>query len=133
MPEIDPRVLRIRQIGVVVFLVAAGVSVPLGIHITRTSRTPELGLTLLGAVLLLVLISLFALETAMTRIPEPRYTQADADGRDLDPTEFIEAEQHLTELLEPEPHPTELVEPGPALALAETRLSDTELDEGKQT
>lgn len=123
MPEIDPRVLRIRQIGVVVFLVAAGVSVPLGMHITRTSRTPELGLTLLGAVLLLVLISLFSLETAMTRIPEPRYTEADVEGPDLDPTEFHE----------PEPHPTELVEPGPALAMAETRLSDTELNEEEQT
>jgi hypothetical protein len=123
MPEIDPRVLRIRQVGVVVFLVAAGVSVPLGMHINRTSRTPELGLTLLGAVLLLVLISLFALETAMTRIPEPQYTKADAEGLDLDPTEFIEAEQD----------PTELVEPGPALALAETRLSDTELDDQELT
>ncbi len=153
MAEIDPRVRRIRRIGVGVFLAASALSVPVGLHIHRTSAAPELGLTLLGAVLLLVLIGLFALETAVTPIPEPRYTDQDAQGKDLDPTELSEHSAHLTEVAEV-PRPiqdvpmpalaTELIEEGvtsmdregpmlvvphPSLAHAQTRLSDTEIDE----
>jgi hypothetical protein len=148
MAEIDPKVRRIRRIGVAGFLAAVAVSVPLGMHIHETSSSPELGLTLLGAVLLLVLISLFALETAAAPIPEPRYTEEDAAGIDLDQTEMIAPEIRQTEVVEPDPDLAELatemnledhrpsnpdgpmlVVPNPALAHAETRLSDTEIDE----
>ena len=70
MAEIDPRVRRIRRIGVGIFLAAAVVAVPLGMHIQSTWRSPELGLTLLGAVLLLVLaIYMFLLDTSSTTTP----------------------------------------------------------------
>lgn len=153
MSEIDPRVRRIRRMGVGVFLGASALAVPVGLHIHRTSATPELGLTLLGAVLLLVLIALFALETAVTPIPEPRYTAEDAEGKDLDPTECSEESAHLTEVIVPSQPAvdtpltelaTELISqespglnrdgpmltvPHPSLAHAETRLSDTEIDD----
>jgi len=165
MAEVHPKVRRIRTIGVAVFLAMASLSVPLGMHIHRTWPSPELGLTLLGAVLLLVLIALFSLETVVTPIPEPQYTEEDALGADLDetvmhdpdvpivaPTQIVEPPSDTpmaapTEMLEPAPESmsnlaTELdlsqqitanpdapmlVVPNPALAHAETRLSDTEI------
>jgi len=158
MAEIDPRVRRIRRIGVGIFLAVAVVAVPLGMHIQSTWRSPELGLTLLGAVLLLVLISLFAMETAVTPIPERRYTEEDAAGLDLDPTEMADPESHPTKLANPEaqaepeadlaglsteldlegqttanPDGPMLLVPHPSLAHAETRLADTELDEDELT
>ena len=147
MAEIAPRLRRIRRIGLVVFLTVAAVSVPLGIHIQSSWASPELGLTLLGAVLLLVLISLFALETAVNRIPPPRYTEEDAEAADLDPTVMVApppdpeptvpdiadqaTELDLSQQTTANPDGPVLVVPNRALALAETRLSDTELNEGE--
>jgi hypothetical protein len=156
MAEIDDRVRRVRRVGVVLFLAMAALAVPLGLHIKRTWPSPELGLTLLGAVLLLVLICLFAMETAVTRIPEPMTTGEDAEGRDLDPTELMEpvspttisappttldapeppmadlaTELDLSQQMTANPDGPMLVVPNPALAHAETRLSDTEIDEGE--
>jgi len=46
------------------------ISVPLGVHIIETRTSPELWLSLLGAVFMMVLICLYALETALAPIPE---------------------------------------------------------------
>jgi len=148
MAEIDPKVRQIRRIGVGVFLAAAAAAVPIGMHIHSTSSSPELGLTLLGAVLLLVLIALFALETAVTPIPDPQYTEEDARGLDLDPTELEEPDSHPTQMQDPPPNLADLttevmadptgsanpdgpmlVVPNPSLSHAETRLFNTELNE----
>lgn len=73
MGEIDPRTLKVRRIGIGVFLTLTVACIPIGIHLMQTRERPELWLTLLGAVLMLVLISLYALETAIAPIPEPMY------------------------------------------------------------
>jgi hypothetical protein len=95
MAEVHPRIRRIRRIGVGVFLTVALACVPIALHIKNTRADPELWLTLLGAVLLMVLISLFALETAAAPIPEPRIPVDDAD------TALDAEEAAATEALEP--------------------------------
>ncbi len=147
MAEIDSRVRQIRRIGVGVFLSMAALSVPLGIHIHKSWRSPELGLTLLGAVLLLVLISLFALETAVTRIPAPRYTETDdqepddqepddqepekmpPDAEDDGGMDMAEqaTELDLSQQTTENPDGPVLVVPNLSIGNLETRLSNTEL------
>ena len=114
MAEIHPRIRRIRRISVSVFLTLAIASVPIAMHIKETRPQPELWLTLLGAVLMMVLISLFALETAAAPIPEPTY-----------PME----EEEPDEAPEPEPMEPTIGQP-PSKWLGPTDLSeqDTELD-----
>ena len=80
MGDLDPRTLKVRRIGVGVFLTLTVACVPIGIHLMQTRERPELWLTLLGAVLMLVLISLYALETAIAPIPEPMYDPADHEA-----------------------------------------------------
>ena len=70
MGDIDPRIAKVRRYGVGVFLALAVAAVPIAIHIVRTYESPELWLTLLGAVFMLVLICLYALETALAPIPK---------------------------------------------------------------
>jgi hypothetical protein len=72
MGEPDPRLKKVRKTGVGVFVVVAVATIPIAIHIIRTRESPEIWLTLLGAVLMLVLICLYALETALSPIPKPR-------------------------------------------------------------
>ena len=72
MGELDPRIEKVRRIGVGVFVALAVASIPIGIHIVKTYDSPELWLTLLGAVFMLLLICLYALETALTPIPKPK-------------------------------------------------------------
>lgn len=154
MPEIDPNVRRIRRIGVGVFLAVAALSVPLGMHIQNTWIRPELGLTLLGAVLLLVLISLFALETAVIPIPDPIYEDGNSARLEEAHTELLESasEHEGTVLIEPQPDPAQLrdelhldhtgrtnpdgpmlIVPSVGLASATTRLSDTEPDRDERS
>ena len=71
MGELDPRIEKVRRIGVGVFVALAVASIPIGIHIVKTYESPELWLTLLGAVFMLLLICLYALETALLPIPKP--------------------------------------------------------------
>lgn len=70
MAETDPRIRKLRRVGVGVLIGLAVVSVPLGVHIIETRPSPELWLSLLGAVFMMVLICLYALETALAPIPE---------------------------------------------------------------
>ncbi len=74
MGDIDPRIAKVRRYGVGVFLALAVAAVPIAIHIVRTYESPELWLTLLGAVFMLVLICLYALETALAPIPKSTHT-----------------------------------------------------------
>jgi len=117
MAEIHPRIRRIRRISVSVFVALAIASIPIAMHIKETRSQPELWLTLLGAVLMMVLISLFALETAAAPIPEPAYTPEDEE-------ELVEPEE-----LPPIPVETIIDQP-PSHWLGPTDLSeqDTELD-----
>ena len=69
MAETDPRIRKLRRAGVGVLIGLAVVSVPLGVHIIETRTSPELWLSLLGAVFMMVLICLYALETALAPIP----------------------------------------------------------------
>ena len=70
MAETDPRIRKLRRVGVGVLIGLAVISVPLGVHIIETRASPELWLSLLGAVFMMVLICLYALETALAPIPE---------------------------------------------------------------
>ena len=72
MGEPDPQVKKRRRTGVRVFTVIAVACIPIAVHIIQTRESPAFWLTLLGAVLMLVLICLYALETALSPIPEPR-------------------------------------------------------------
>jgi len=132
MAEIDPRVRRIRRIGVGVFLAMAAGAVPLGLHIKQRWESPELGLTLLGAVLLLVLISLFALETAVTPIPEPLYTAEDAAGLDLDPTELVAPEEGHT-VLDGQEAMQEMSEMETEMEVEAATETETEIDDEAPT
>ena len=68
--RLTPRDRKLRRVGVGVLIGLAVVSVPLGVHIIETRASPELWLSLLGAVFMMVLICLYALETALAPIPE---------------------------------------------------------------
>ena len=70
MADTDPRIRKLRRAGVGVLIGLAVVSVPLGVHIIETRASPELWLSLLGAVFMMVLICLYALETALAPIPK---------------------------------------------------------------
>ena len=70
MADLDPRIQKVRRIGISVFIVLAVAAIPIAIHIIETRESPDLWLTLLGAVFMMVLISLYALETALAPIPE---------------------------------------------------------------
>ena len=70
MAETDPRIRKLRRVGVGVLIGLAVISVPMGVHIIETRADPELWLSLLGAVFMMVLICLYALETALAPIPE---------------------------------------------------------------
>ena len=70
MADTDPRIRKLRRVGVGVLIGLAVISVPLGVHIIETRESPELWLSLLGAVFMMVLICLYALETALAPIPE---------------------------------------------------------------
>lgn len=112
MGEIDPRTLKVRRIGIGVFLTLTVACVPIGIHLMQTRERPELWLTLLGAVLMLVLISLYALETAIAPIPEPMYEStnntADPDAQTImdEPDEDSEVNPALATLVEVVEDPT---------------------------
>ena len=71
MAELDPRIEKVRRIGIGVFVALAVAAIPIGVHIVKTYESPELWLTLLGAVFMLPLICLYALETALLPIPKP--------------------------------------------------------------
>ena len=119
----DPRIQKLRKAGVAVLIGLAVVAVPIGVHIIETRDNPELWLSLLGAVFMMVLICLYALETALAPIPERRI-----------PTPVVPS-SHPTvvpeETLIHEPsvalQDTTLDEP-PAKALT-TEMRDTEMDE----
>ena len=88
MSEVDPRIRRVRRIGMGVFIALSMAAIPIGFHLVQTRPSPELWLTLLGAVLMFVLISLFALETALSPIPPPMYATEDegeAEGPNAEP------------------------------------------------
>lgn len=72
MGEPDPQVEKRRRTGVRVFAVVAVACIPVAVHIIQTRESPAFWLTLLGAVLMLVIICLYALETALSPIPKPR-------------------------------------------------------------
>ena len=72
MGELDPRIEKVRRVGIGVFIALSIAAIPIGIHIVRSYDSPELWLTLLGAVFMLVLICLYALETALAPIPKPK-------------------------------------------------------------
>ncbi len=107
MGDLDPRIEKVRRIGIGVFVALAVAAIPIGIHIVKTYDSPELWLTLLGAVFMLLLICLYALETALLPIPKsaaPTPSSIDPDA--------------VTELHEPEDDEerTEYIEPTEALS-----------------
>ena len=109
MGDLDPRVEKVRRIGIGVFIALSIAAIPIGIHIVKTYESPELWLTLLGAVFMLVLICLYALETALSPIPKakshaPFTVDPDADTMLEEPEE---GEEEHTEFHEPSIAPEE--------------------------
>jgi hypothetical protein len=103
MGELDPRIEKVRRFGIGVFLALSVAAIPIAIHIVKTYESPELWLTLLGAVFMLVLICLYALETALTPIPKatqatPLAVDPDADTILEEPNDNVE---ERTEFHEP--------------------------------
>jgi hypothetical protein len=133
MGDLDPRTLKVRRIGVGVFLTLTVACVPIGIHLMQTREKPELWLTLLGAVLMLVLISLYALETAIAPIPEPMYestdNEVDPEAKTVmdEPEDAEDNEPGLATLVEAVEDPThppfDLTKP---LAEQATRINEPE-------
>ena len=120
MAELDPRIQRVRRIGIGVFIALAVLAVPIAIHIIQTRGSPELWLSLLGAVFMMVLICLYALETALSPIPDRKFKtpQVIASHEDT----VIQDETLLDEAPEIDAAPeiyaaTEMIEPalGPEL------------------
>ena len=99
MGDLDPRIEKVRRIGIGVFVALAVAAIPIGIHIVKTYDSPELWLTLLGAVFMLLLICLYALETALLPIPKP----ASPTPSSIDP-------DAVTELQEPHDEDSEMTE-----------------------
>ena len=152
MAELDPRIRRVRQIGIGVVIVLAVVSVPMGVHIIQTRASPGLWLALLGGVFMMTLICLYALETALSPIPKRRFetpvtippeetviqdeTIIHAPPEGLSPTEMIEPEvcfndpegedAEVVSLVEVEEFPTH--PPFTDNPLADLSEQDTELD-----
>ena len=117
MGELDPRLKKVRKTGAGVFVVIAVATIPIAIYIMRTRESPEIWLTLLGAVLMLVLICLYALETAMSPIPKPRMVTPPAVDPDAEtildePADDVEGTEG-TEAIDPQSE-VEL-QPGPSL------------------
>jgi len=113
MADIDPRIEKVRRFGIGVFLALSIAAVPIAIHIVRTYESPELWLTLLGAVFMLVLICLYALETALAPIPKATQTTPMAVDPDADTImeEPDEDEEERTEFHEPALSPEPAIEP----------------------
>jgi hypothetical protein len=72
MAKLDQRIQKVRRIGISVFIVLAVAAIPIAVHIIETRESPDLWLTLLGAVFMMILISLYALETALAPMPDRR-------------------------------------------------------------
>ena len=113
MGDLDPRIEKVRRIGIGVFVTLAVASIPIGIHIVKTYDSPELWLTLLGAVFMLLLICLYALETAVTPIPKPR-----------SPTPFTIDPDAATELNEPDDDEEQTEYHEPTASISETEDAD---------
>jgi hypothetical protein len=124
MSEIHPRIRRIRRFGVLVFLALTVASIPIGIHIKATRAQPELWLTLLGAVLIMVLISLFALETAAAPIPEIRPLP---QVREV-PVEAVTESTEVQSTMAPESRPSDLAEQATELDPIRGRLAPSNPD-----
>ena len=112
MGDLDPRIEKVRRYGVGVFLALSIAAVPIAIHIVRSYESPELWLTLLGAVFMLVLICLYALETALAPIPKatqptPMAVDPDADTVMEEPDDDMD---ERTEFHEPAVQPAPPVE-----------------------
>ena len=103
MGDLDPRVEKVRRIGIGVFVALSIAAIPIGIHIVKTYESPELWLTLLGAVFMLVLICLYALETALAPIPKAQSHAPFTVDPDADTIleESDELEEEHTEFHEP--------------------------------
>jgi hypothetical protein len=104
MGEPDPQLKKMRKTGVGVFVVVAVATIPIAIHIIRTRESPEIWLTLLGAVLMLVLICLYALETALRPIPKPRTVTPPSVDPDADT--ILDEPADAGEANEPQPGPS---------------------------
>ena len=152
MAELDPRIRRVRRIGIGVVIALALVSVPMGVHIIQTRETPGLWLALLGGVFMMTLICLYALETALSPIPKRRFetpvtippeetviqeeTIINAPPEGLSPTEMIEPEvcfsdpagedAEVVSLVEVEEFPTH--PPFSDTIMSDLSEQDTELD-----
>ena len=104
MGDLDPRIEKVRRVGIGVFVALSIAAIPIGIHIVKTYESPELWLTLLGAVFMLLLICLYALETALAPIPKAKpHTPFVVDPEDdtvLEEPDEPEDEEH-TEFHEP--------------------------------
>ena len=104
MGDLDPRIEKVRRVGIGVFIALSIAAIPIGIHIVRTYESPELWLTLLGAVFMLVLICLYALETALAPIPKAKshapFVIGPEDDTVLEEPDEEEDEEH-TEFHEP--------------------------------
>ena len=74
MGDLDPRIEKVRRIGIGVFVTLAVASIPIGIHIVKTYDSPELWLTLLGAVFMLLLICLYAPRNSPDANSQARFT-----------------------------------------------------------
>ena len=97
MGDLDPRIEKVRRVGIGVFVALSIAAIPIGIHIVRTYDSPELWLTLLGAVFMLVLICLYALETALAPIPKAKshapFVIGPEDDTILEEPEEVEEEE----------------------------------------
>ena len=152
MADLDPRIRRVRRIGIGVIIALAVVTVPIGVHIIQTRQSPGLWLALLGGVFMMVLICLYALETALAPIPERQFktpvtippeetiiqdnTVIDAPPESAAATEMIEPEvcfsdpegedAEVVSLVEVEEFPTH--PPFSASTPTDLAEQDTELD-----
>jgi len=151
MADLDPRIRRVRRIGIGVVIALAVASVPIGVHIIQNRQSPGLWLALLGGVFMMVLICLYALETALSPIPKRQIntpvtippdetviqndTFIDKPPEGLSPTEMIEPEVcfhdpegedaevvSLVEVEEVHTHPPYSTHPNPDLSEQDTEL-----------
>ena len=118
MGELDPRIEKVRRVGIGVFIALSIAAIPIGIHIVRSYDSPELWLTLLGAVFMLVLICLYALETALAPIPKPKtrapFVVSPEDETQMDESEdetVLDESEDETFLDEDEPMPIPIKRP----------------------
>ena len=108
MADLDPRIQRVRRIGLVVLIGLAIAAVPIGVNIIQTRQSPGLWLALLGGVFLMVIICLYALETALAPIPERKVktpVTIPPDGTELQEDTLLDEPPEVlaaTEMIEPE-------------------------------